>query len=86
MAYSLIISAYPDSAVSVDVLDRVNAEVIAGQDVLRNLTPDSGIYVNEATKKYDPDVVLYGPGFVGSDYWTVASDGRLCQATELSNN
>jgi len=49
MAYSLIISAYPDSAVSVDVLDRVNAEVIAGQDVLRNLTPDSGIYVNEAT-------------------------------------
>ncbi|KAL9121202.1 MAG: hypothetical protein Q9187_002238 [Circinaria calcarea] len=31
-------------------------------------------------RKYDPNFILYGPAFVGSDYWTVASDGRLCKA------
>jgi hypothetical protein len=108
MAYSLIISAYPDPAASVDLLERVNAEVIAGQNNLRRLTPGSGTYVNEATfepaywkedyygvnykrllavkKTYDSDVVLYGPAVVGSDYWTVASDGRLCQTTDLNDN
>lgn len=30
--------------------------------------------------KYDPKFVLYGPASVGSDYWTVAPDGRLCKA------
>jgi len=30
--------------------------------------------------KYDSDVILYGPAVVGNDYWTVASDGRLCRA------
>ncbi|KAI4116925.1 MAG: hypothetical protein LQ345_002743 [Seirophora villosa] len=28
---------------------------------------------------YDPGHLLYGPASVGSDYWTVASDGRLCK-------
>lgn len=102
MAYTLQINAYPDPAASVDVLDQVNTEVITGQDVLRDLTPGSGTYVNEATfdpthwkddyyginydkllsvkNKYDSDVILYGPAVVGNDYWTVASDGRLCRA------
>jgi FAD/FMN-containing dehydrogenase len=102
MAYSLIISAYLDPAASVDVLERANAEVITGQDVLRRMTPGSATYINEATfdptywkddyygsnyerllavkQTHDPDVVLYGPAVVGSDYWTVASDGRLCRA------
>lgn len=102
MAYSLIFDSYPDSAASVDLLDLINTEVIAAQAVLRQLTPGSGTYVNEATadafwkedyyginyprlldvkNRYDSSVVLYGPGVVRSDYWTVASDGRLCRAT-----
>ena len=31
-------------------------------------------------RKYDPHFMLYGPAVVGNDYWTVASDGRLCKA------
>ncbi|KAI0128340.1 FAD binding domain-containing protein [Xylariales sp. AK1849] len=33
----------------------------------------------EVRNKYDPDVVLYGPAVVGSDYWTVVGDDRLCR-------
>lgn len=103
MAYSLIISVYPDPAASSDLLDRINTEIIQAQDVLRTLTPDSGTYMNEATaepgywkedyyginyprllnvkKKYDSNFILYGPAVVGSDYWDIAADGRLCKAT-----
>lgn len=31
-------------------------------------------------KKHDPNFILYGAASVGSDYWTVAGDGRLCKA------
>ena len=33
----------------------------------------------EMKRKYDLHFILYGPASVGSDYWTVASDGRLCR-------
>lgn len=36
-------------------------------------------------KNHDSGVLLYGPAVVGSDYWTVASDGRLCRATRVNN-
>ncbi|KAI0534841.1 FAD binding domain-containing protein [Xylaria digitata] len=102
MAYTLGISVLWDPAAPLDLLGRLNDEVLTGQDKLRHLTPGSGIYINEATldseywredfygpnykrllaikRKYDSGVLLYGPGVVGSDYWTVASDGRLCRA------
>ncbi|CZR67902.1 related to isoamyl alcohol oxidase [Phialocephala subalpina] len=101
MAYTLQINAFPDRDASVDLLNNANAEIIAGQDVLRSLTPGGGTYINEATadpaywkddfyginyqrllavkETYDSGVILYGPGVVRSDYWTVASDGRLCK-------
>lgn len=102
MAYQLLISSYPDPAASVEELQRADAEIVAGQGVLRNMTPGGGAYVNEATyepaywkddfygpnyakllevkKQHDSGFLLYGPAVVGSDYWTVASDGRLCRA------
>ncbi|KAI9664636.1 MAG: hypothetical protein M1821_006082 [Bathelium mastoideum] len=33
----------------------------------------------EVKKKFDPGFILYGPASVGSDFWKVASDGRLCK-------
>ncbi|KAI0124074.1 FAD binding domain-containing protein [Xylariales sp. AK1849] len=69
---------------------------------LREVTPGSGSYSNEATfdlktwkedyygenygrllevkKTHDPLFVLYGSATVGSDYWEVAEDGRLCRS------
>ena len=34
----------------------------------------------EVKEKYDPHFVFFGPASVGSEYWEVASDGRLCRA------
>lgn len=34
----------------------------------------------EIKKTYDSQFQFYGPGVVGSDFWTVESDGRLCRA------
>lgn len=33
-------------------------------------------------KKYDPGNIFYATTAVGSEAWTVASDGRLCQCLE----
>lgn len=100
--YSLLISSYPDPAASVEELRRADDEMVAGQGVLRDMTPGGGAYLNEATyepeywkddfygpnydellevkQRHDSGFLLYGPAVVGSDHWTVASDGRLCRA------
>ncbi|KAH3960901.1 hypothetical protein HBI56_213820 [Parastagonospora nodorum] len=36
----------------------------------------------EVKRKYDPTHLLYGPASVGSDFWRVESDGRLCAANQ----
>jgi hypothetical protein len=33
----------------------------------------------DAKKHYDPDGVFYCPTCVGSEQWTVKSDGHLCK-------
>ncbi|KAK7712334.1 hypothetical protein SLS57_007806 [Botryosphaeria dothidea] len=33
----------------------------------------------EIKKKYDPNNIFYAQTAVGSDYWKVDSDGRLCR-------
>lgn len=36
----------------------------------------------EIKNRYDPEFIFYGPASVGSDYWSIDSDGRLCKACE----
>lgn len=81
------------------VSGRITTEIVP---LLEDLTPDSGVYLNEADyqlktwkwdffgenyekllavkDKYDPEHLLYATKAVGSDSWTVSSDGRLCRA------
>ncbi|KAI0202674.1 FAD binding domain-containing protein [Astrocystis sublimbata] len=64
MAYTFQLNAYPDPAAPVEVLSQLSQNILDAQDVLRDLAPGSGTYLNEAT--YDP--VHWKEDFYGVNY------------------